>query len=64
MDTCIGFDSAWMDDAKSPGAICAINIENDRVVGFHAPEPASLDHALAFIRHFKSENGMTPIALD
>jgi predicted RNase H-like nuclease len=64
MDVYIGFDSAWTNNPRAPGAICAIGIEDGCVVRFHAPQLASFDQALNFIQVSRSENGVTLIALD
>jgi predicted RNase H-like nuclease len=63
-DTYIGFDSAWTDNRKAPGAICAVKIKHSRLVQFFAPRLATFDEALAFIRKVSSENGVTLVALD
>jgi predicted RNase H-like nuclease len=48
--TCIiGFDSAWTDNSKAPGAICALVIASDGGVRFKPPCHVSFDQALAFI---------------
>jgi predicted RNase H-like nuclease len=64
MDTYIGFDSAWTDNPSAPGAICAVCFEDGHSVRFHAPQLASFDQALTFIRNVRSDNGTTLIALD
>jgi len=64
MDIYIGFDSAWADNPKAPGAICAVGIEAGCPVRFHAPRPVSFDQALRFIRDVSSDNGTTLVALD
>jgi predicted RNase H-like nuclease len=64
MDIYIGFDSAWTDNPKVPGAICAVGIEDDRRVRFHAPQLVSFNQALTFAQSARSENGVTLIALD
>ena len=64
MDVYIGFDSAWTDNPKAPGAICAVAIENDRLTRFDAPQLVSFDQALTFIQKARSESGATLIALD
>jgi len=64
MDIYIGFDSAWADNPKAPGAICAVGIEDGRAVLFHEPQPVSFDQALRFIREVCSDNGNTLVALD
>jgi predicted RNase H-like nuclease len=64
MDIYIGFDSAWTDNPKAPGAICAVGIENGHLAQFHAPRLVSFDQALAFIQKARPETGATLIALD
>lgn len=64
MDTLIGFDSAWTDNKKAPGAICALTFDDSRPIAFHPPRLSTFDEALAFIDMVKSEQGATLIALD
>jgi predicted RNase H-like nuclease len=64
MDIHIGFDSAWMDNPKAPGAICAVGTQDGQPVRFYAPQLVSFDQALNFIRKTLSEDGITLIALD
>jgi predicted RNase H-like nuclease len=64
VDVFIGFDSAWTDNPKAPGAICAVGIEDGRTTRFHAPHLASFGEALVFIRSVRSDNGTTLVALD
>lgn len=64
MDIYIGFDSAWTDNPKAPGAICAIGIEDGHPVRLHAPRLVSFDQALTFIQEVRSDSGATLIALD
>jgi predicted RNase H-like nuclease len=64
MDIYIGFDSAWTDNPKAPGAICAVGIEDGHATLFHAPQLVSFDEALAFIQKVRSDSGVTLIALD
>ena len=64
MDIYIGFDSAWTDNPKAPGAICAVGIEDSHPARFDAPRLVSFDQALTFIRHVRSDSGNTLIALD
>lgn len=64
MDVYIGFDSAWTDNPKSPGAICAVGIEDGRLAYFEAPRLVSFDQALTFVRDARSDSGATLIALD
>jgi len=64
MDTFVGFDSAWTDNSKAPGAIAAVSIQDGRAVGWHPPRLVSFDGALAFIREVRSVDGVTLVALD
>lgn len=64
MDAYIGFDSAWMNNPKAPGAICAVAIENGYPAQFHAPMLVTFEQALAFIQDIRSKSGVTLIALD
>lgn len=64
MDIYVGFDSAWTDNSKARGAICAVGIEAGRARLFHAPQLVSFDEALTFIRRIRSDDGVTLIALD
>jgi predicted RNase H-like nuclease len=64
MDVYIGFDSAWTDNPKAPGAICAVGVENKRPVWLEPPELVSFDQALTFIHKFCSKSGVILIALD
>lgn len=63
-DTLIGFDSAWTDKPKAPGAICAMIFEKDRPIEFHEPRLASFAQALEFIAQVRSPDGLTLVALD
>ena len=64
MDIYIGFDSAWADNPKARGAICAVVIKDGRTVQFHEPQLVSFDQALRFIRDVRSDKGNTLVALD
>ena len=64
MDIYVGFDSAWTDNPKAPGAICAVGIENGHPARFQAPQLVSFDQALTFIQETRSKSGATLIALD
>jgi predicted RNase H-like nuclease len=64
MDIYIGFDSAWTDNPKAPGAICVVGVEDGRYARFHAPQLVSFNQAPTFVRNARSENGVTLIALD
>ncbi|BBB99012.1 DUF429 domain-containing protein [Bradyrhizobium elkanii] len=64
MDIFIGFDSAWTDNPKAPGAICAVGMEERRCVQFYAPQSVTFKQARIFIQNARSKNGVTLIALD
>lgn len=62
--TLIGFDSAWTDNRKAPGAICALSLADGASATFHSPRLATFDDALEFIDSVRSPDGATLIALD
>jgi predicted RNase H-like nuclease len=64
VDIYLGFDSAWTDNSKAPGAICAVGIEDGRLSLFHEPKLVSFDQALTSIRTTRSHDGVTLVALD
>ncbi len=59
-----GFDSAWADNPKKPGAICAIAFNDHGQVKFHEPQPASFADALAFIKARRKDFSVSLVALD
>jgi predicted RNase H-like nuclease len=63
MDIYVGFDSAWTDNPKAPGAICAVGIESGRPARFHEPRLASFDQARTFIQSVRCD-GTTLVGLD
>ncbi len=64
IETYIGFDSAWTDNAKAPGAICAVQLRRGAPPLFHAPRLVRFAEALAFIQVVSSGSEYTLIALD
>jgi predicted RNase H-like nuclease len=64
MDMFVGFDSAWTDNPRAPGAICAVGFEDAHPVQFHEPRLAGFDQALSFISGVRSDSGNTLVALD
>lgn len=60
----VGFDSAWTDNPKAPGAICAIRLRAGRPACFVEPELASFDQARAFIGRERRESDLCLVALD
>jgi predicted RNase H-like nuclease len=64
MDTYVGFDSAWTDNPKACGAICAICIKDGDPVRFHPPRLVSFCEARKFIQDVRCNDGHTLVALD
>jgi predicted RNase H-like nuclease len=64
VDTFVGFDSAWTDNEKAPGAIAAICLQDGRILAWYPPRLVSFDLALTFIKDVQSPDGATLIALD
>jgi predicted RNase H-like nuclease len=64
METYVGFDSAWTDNPKAPGALCAIRFEENGVVRFFPPRPASFTQALSVIQELHAASAVTILALD
>ena len=63
--TCIiGFDSAWTDNEKSPGAICAVAVCDDGEIRFTAPRLATFGQALDFIQEERRSFGTCLVAID
>lgn len=60
----IGFDSAWTDSPKAPGAISVIRIDRDGRRTFVPPTPVSFDQALAVIETEASFSALRIVALD
>lgn len=60
----VGFDSAWADNAKAPGAICAVSREGGKWIGFKPPEFASFEQASGFVQSLKNEHALTIVAID
>jgi predicted RNase H-like nuclease len=60
----VGFDSAWTDNAKAPGAICSVLFGSDRFVDFQPPELIGFQQALAYINALQRSDMPTLVALD
>ncbi|NMN71185.1 DUF429 domain-containing protein [Rhizobium sp. 57MFTsu3.2] len=60
----IGFDSAWTDNPKAPGAICVIRLDHGRIDLHLAPRLASFAEALSVIKDETDEARKCVIALD
>ncbi|NUB46100.1 DUF429 domain-containing protein [Fertoebacter nigrum] len=59
-----GFDSAWTDAVKAPGAICAIAFDERGQVEFHEPCLVSFADARAFIGSLRQSYSVSLVALD
>jgi predicted RNase H-like nuclease len=59
-----GFDSAWTDAPRAPGAICAIAVDDRGDVRFHEPRLASFAQARAFIDGLRKGFAVSLVALD
>ena len=64
MDTYIGFDSAWLDNQRALGAICAIETKDGIEARFIPPMLATFAQAEEFICANRSSNGVTLVAID
>ena len=62
--TFIGFDSAWTDNPKAPGAICSIHFDGSGFIGFLPPRLVRFADALEFVRCLPPAAGPTLLALD
>ena len=60
----IGFDSAWTDNTKAPGAVSSVVIAKDGAVSFKPPHLASFDQAFEFIEAEHRACDICLIALD
>ncbi|MDO5371073.1 DUF429 domain-containing protein [Paracoccus sp. (in: a-proteobacteria)] len=59
-----GFDSAWTDQPKAPGAICAVGCDRDGDLTFHPPRLVSFAEARAFITSARRGHDVALVALD
>ena len=59
-----GFDSAWTDNPKAPGAICALGFDASGEAVFHAPELVSFAQAAEYVRERREGYSLSLIALD
>jgi predicted RNase H-like nuclease len=62
--TVVGFDSAWTDNAKAPGAVCAIRCDHDGHLSSSDPQLASFDQAFDFIAAEQLKCDVCIVALD
>jgi predicted RNase H-like nuclease len=59
-----GFDSAWTDNAKKPGAIASIILDADGSRRLMPPEPATFDHARNSIFDLSSMTSLHIVGID
>lgn len=59
-----GFDSAWTDAPKAPGAICAVAFDERGRVQFHEPRLVSFTEAHRFIDGLRKDFFVSLVALD
>lgn len=59
-----GFDSAWVDNPRAPGAICAIGFDDAAAPRFVAPQLVGFEEALAFIEAERRGHRLCLVALD
>lgn len=60
----IGFDSAWTDSPKAPGAICTIRIDGDGHRSLVLPALVSFDQALGVIESEQEFSSLRIVSLD
>ena len=60
----VGFDSAWTDAPKAPGAICALAFDGSGALTFLPPQLASFAQALEFIKAKRPDYSFCLVALD
>jgi len=60
----IGFDAAWMDNARAPGAMCAASFDGRRFPHFEPPQLVGFAKALEFIRSVHRDDRPTLLAID
>lgn len=62
--TFTGFDSAWTDNPRKPGAIASIALSADGSLRLSSPEPATFDDARASILAMASKARLHVVAID
>ena len=60
----VGFDLAWADNAKAPGAICSVHFDGVGFTDFGSPELVRFDCALDYIQTVRRPDAPTIVALD
>lgn len=59
-----GFDSAWTDSPKAPGAICAVGFDHLGQVEFQEPRLVSFIKALEFIEEKRHDYAVSLVSID
>jgi predicted RNase H-like nuclease len=62
--TLFGFDSAWADNPKQPGAICAVHLLAGGAHDFVEPALVTFDGALDFVRKEQGRSPLNLVAVD
>lgn len=62
--TLVGFDSAWADTERAPGAICALAVDGSGRVRFHQPRLVGFGAAADFVQALHNEEQRTIVAID
>ncbi len=62
--TIVGFDSAWTDKPKAPGAVCVIRSNSDGKLTYREPQLASFAQALDIIRDERDRSRLCLVAID
>jgi predicted RNase H-like nuclease len=60
----IGFDSAWADNPKAPGAICAVSFDGERFHDFYEPQLVNFSMAGDFVEQVRRPGRLNLIAID
>ncbi len=60
----VGFDSAWTDKPKAPGAVCVIRSNADGKLSYAEPQLASFAQALAIIQDEQQRTELCLVAID
>lgn len=60
----VGFDSAWANNPKAPGAICSVRFDGEGFSDFRAPRLVSFDDALAYVNGLRRLDLPMLVALD
>jgi len=60
----VGFDSAWADNPRAPGAVCAASLGHGKRFRFDPPRLVSFDQAVDFIDRVRDDSCVTIVAID